>query len=160
MVFLAAEGKLIINTNLFIKFKYQYLKLCGLIKIKKSQIWSFDAIIGVIIFVGAFFTFYFLLKPQLDKPIDNLSKEAELIAEQLLSESSPLYVIKDGKIDEIRLQELLDEEFSSLKSKIRVKGDFCIHMEDQDGNIIYIGKNKDVTGIGSSEITISGVECQ
>jgi len=30
---------------------------------KKSQAWSMDIIFAVVIFIGAFFTFYFLAKP-------------------------------------------------------------------------------------------------
>ena len=126
---------------------------------KKSQAWSFDVIMAVIIFVGAFFAFYFLLKPRTENTIDTLREDAELIANELLSESSPLNVIVDGKIDEAKLQQLLAEDYSDLKSQIRVEGDFCIYLEDQEGNIIYISQSPDITGIGSPSISISDIPC-
>lgn len=124
---------------------------------KKSQAWSFDIIIGVILFVGAFLAFYVILKQQTEKPVDTLRDDAELIARALQTESSPLNVVESGKINEAKLQALLAQDYSTLKSQVRVKSDFCIYLEDQEGNVIYI--SQDVTGIGSPIIRISEIRC-
>lgn len=126
-------------------------------KIKKSQAWSFDIILAVIIFVGAFFVFYALLKPQTEKNLDTLQEDANLISQEMLSGSSILNVIEDGKINEEKLQQLLDEEYSTIKSQIRIESDFCIYLEDQDGNVIYLGSG--VPGVGSESIKIGDVPC-
>ena len=123
---------------------------------KKSQAWSFDIIIGVILFVGAFLAFYVILKQQTEEPVDTLREEAELIASELLSESSPLNVVENGKINEEKLQQLIGN-YPTLKSQVRVKSDFCIYLEDQEGNVIYI--SQDITGIGSPIIKISQIRC-
>ena len=131
-----------------------------MLKTKKSQAWSFDVILAVIIFVGAFFTFYALLKPQTQKNVDTLQQDAESIANELLSESSSLNIIQNGTIiNEAKLQLHLNEDYPALKSSVRVEGDFCIYLEDQDGNIIYISQSPPVSGVGSPKISISNVPC-
>jgi len=127
---------------------------------KKSQAWSFDVILAVIIFVGAFFVFYALTKPQVEKSADTLRSDAELIAKELLSESSPLNILDGSTIDEAKLQQLLSEDYPALKSQVRVEGNFCIYLEDQDGNVIYISREPDVTGVGSPTMSISSIPCQ
>lgn len=124
---------------------------------KKSQAWSLDIILAVILFAGSFFLIYFLLKPQGESSIDILSREAELVSIQFLTESSLFNLTVDGKLNETKLQQLIGD-YSNIKSKIKVKGDFCIYLEDQNGNIIYLANN--VTGIGSSKISIGNVTCQ
>lgn len=126
---------------------------------KKSQAWSFDIIIGVILFVGAFFAFYVILKQQTEEPVDTLRDDAELIASELLSETSPLNIVENGKINEGKLQQLIGN-YPALKSQVRIKSDFCIYLEDQEGNVIYITQSPDVTGIGSPEISVSEIECK
>ncbi len=125
---------------------------------KKSQAWSFDIIIAVILFIGAFFAFYVILKQQTEEPVETLRDDAELIANELLSETSPLNVIEDGKINEEKLQQLIGN-YPTLKSQVRIEGDFCIYLENQEGNIIYITQDPKVTGIGSPSIIVSEIPC-
>lgn len=124
---------------------------------KNSQAWSLDIIFAVLIFIGAFFLFYFLLGSKTESSIASLNEEAEFISNELFSENSILNITDDGIINETKLQQLIGN-YPSIKSKIRIDGDFCIYLEDQEGNIINIINN--VTGIGSSKINISNVTCQ
>ena len=123
---------------------------------KRGQAWSFDVILAVIIFVTAFFVFYFLLKPRTEKPVDTLRQDAEFIAHELLSNSSPFYIVESGKINETKLQDLIGN-YPALKNRIKVANDFCIYLEDEEGNIISINTN--VLGVGSSKIIISDKPC-
>lgn len=125
---------------------------------KKCQAWSFDVILAVVIFIGAFLLVYFLFKSEKESPVEALRNDAEIIANELLSDSSSLNVVENGKIDEQKLQQLLDESYGELKSKVRVKSDFCIYLEDNEGNVLYI--KQDVAGIGTDKIKISNVPCQ
>jgi hypothetical protein len=116
---------------------------------KKSQAFSFDVILAVIIFVGAFFIFYFLLNPGTDK-VEELRSCAELV-------SSALNITDQGAVSESQLQELIDGDYPTLKAKIRAGCDFCIYFEDQGGNIVYVRGG--ISGVGSSKINISGTPC-
>ena len=118
-------------------------------KIRKSQAWSFDVIIAVIIFVGAFFLFYFIFKPQTNT-VEELRSCAELV-------SSSLNLTEKGTINETKVQELVDADYPTLKAKIRAGCDFCIHFEDQQGFVIYIRSN--IIGVGSPKINISDIPC-
>ena len=124
---------------------------------KKSQAWSFDVILAVIIFVGAFFICYFLLKPQTENTVDVLRDDAEFIAREILSEASPINVVENGVINETKLEQLVGN-YSKLKSRVRVLNDFCIYLEDQRGNVVYLKSGG--AGVGSPKINISGVPCK
>jgi len=115
----------------------------------KSQAWSFDVIIAVIVFVSAFFLFYFLVNPQEDT-VENLKTCAEFISESL-------NFTETGEINDTLLQDLIDADYPTYKAKIRADCDFCIYLEDQKGDIIYIRSG--VSGIGSSKINISDIPC-
>ena len=52
----------------------------------------------------------------------------------------------------------LDEPVpSKFLEKMKVKNDFCIFLEDENGDIIYLSTNQ--PGVGSPKIKISGDPC-
>ena len=130
-------------------------------KRKKSQAWSFDVMIAVIVFLGVFFIFYSLLKSPAEDTVDALKNCAELIAGELPSESSAINIIEGGEINETKLQDLVDEAYLTLKQKVRAGCDFCIHLEDQMGNVIYVRSTIDenVTGIGTPNVKLTDIPC-
>lgn len=121
---------------------------------KKSQVWSFDVILAIIMLIVAFFIFYFLLKPQTENKFQDLKKEAALVAGEVLPN---ITISGTEQIDEDKLRILLEEAYPELKKKFRSGADFCIYFEDEQGNVVYIRPG--VTGLGSSEINVSGVPC-
>jgi len=127
---------------------------------KKSQAWSMDIIFAVVIFIGAFFTFYFLAKPSAQASVEGLQKDAQQVISEV-SGTSPVSVIIAGKVNETRLLGLVQQDYADIKRQLRIEGDFCIHFEDQSGNVIYIEKTEteNVTGLGSPKINISDIPC-
>ena len=128
-----------------------------MVQISKAQSWSIDIALGVIIFIAAFFVFYALLNANPDAKAKNLQEEASLIIKQIASEEAPLRIVDNKEINVSRINELKNISYEELKRKLRSKGDFCIYMEDEKGNLVLI--NNSYKGIGSPDINLSGTPC-
>lgn len=124
---------------------------------KASQVWSMDIMIAIVIFIGAIFVFYSILSDKYSSKTDELQDDASVVLENLASEGSDMGVIDGVQINVTRLEELLGKDYSEIKKKARIKNEFCIFFEDEDGNIIYI--SQDQAGIGSGKINLSNVPC-
>lgn len=120
--------------------------LGDLSEMKKSQAWSMDIMIAMVIFIGVIFVFYTILSTNEGDKIVELKDDALVIAENI-------NITKNISL----IEELLREDYSELKKKLRVKNEFCIFIEDEAGNVIYLSQDR--PGIGSGKIKISDVEC-
>src|SRR3989338_2772593 len=94
---------------------------------KKSQSWSIDVALGVIIFMAAFFIAYSLISGNDDLKIDALKKESLGIIKQVTSEDSNLKVVENNEISGQKLDELKDMDYKDLKRKLRAEREFCIY---------------------------------
>ncbi|MBI2542522.1 hypothetical protein HYV80_07500 [Candidatus Woesearchaeota archaeon] len=125
--------------------------------IKKSQSWSLDIVLGVIIFSAAFFIFYSLIDADSGTKAQNLKEEASSVTKQVASQEAPLRVVDKNEINITKLNELKNLSYADLKRRMRVEGDFCIYLEDDEGNLVLI--NNSYRGIGSPTINLSGTPC-
>ncbi len=116
----------------------------------KSQSFSMDVILGVIVILTAFFIFYAVLNPSPDAKLRNLKEE-------VASEDSMLRVVDNNMINESRVGMLKNISYDDLKRRLRVEGDFCIYVEDEKGSVVLI--NNTYIGVGSPNISLSGVSC-
>jgi hypothetical protein len=123
----------------------------------KAQTWSFDIIVAVVIFAVAFLLFYYLLGLGQSSEIRDLQTQAEIVGKEITLENSSFSIIENDTINPKRLEELAGKNYSKIKRKLRIEGDFCIYIEDQDGNIIPV--NDSVKAIGSPIINISDEPC-
>ena len=123
----------------------------------KAQSWYIDIVLGVILFMAALFIFYSLLNSNTGAKASNLKEEASLVIRQIGSEESPLSIVEDKEINLSRLNELKNLSYGELKRRLRIEGDFCIYIEDENGNIVLI--NNSYKGIGSPDINLSGTPC-
>ena len=57
-----------------------------------------------------------------------------------------------------QVEELINEQYPELKKKLRIKNEFCIYLEDDQGNVIYISEDR--ASIGSNKIVISDTPCE
>ena len=124
---------------------------------QKSQSWSIDIALGVIIFMAAFFIFYSLLNSNPNTKADNLKEEASIVIKQVTSEGSLIRIVDGNEINVSRLNELKNLSYDELKRMLRIEGDFCIYMEDDKGNLVLI--NNSYRGVGASNINLSGTPC-
>lgn len=123
----------------------------------KSQSWSIDIALGVIVFMAAFFVFYSLLNSNPSAKASDLKEQASLVIRQIGSEGAPLGVIVNNEINLSRLNELKNLSYDELKRRLRIEGDFCIYIEDEKGNLVLM--NNSYKGIGSPDINLSGTPC-
>ena len=137
--------------------------LCHNIKrtcMKKAQTWSTDVIIGVTIFLIMSILVLFIVGNFFEsKKFENLAGEGELISRGIRTspgQNAPGFL--DGaKLNKGRLDSFANLTYAQIKSAYGLSSDFCIHLEDENGNLINITGN--LTGIGSPKAKISGREC-
>ena len=124
---------------------------------KKSQSWSIDIILAVVLFMGAFFLFYSILSDDPAASAKNLKNDASLVIRQVSSEGLPVNILDRQQVNISKLNELKNLTYAELKSMLRVEGDFCIYMEDDKGYVVIV--NNSYKGIGSPKINISNTPC-
>ena len=127
-----------------------------MMKRKKAQSWSIDIILGVIVFLVAFFVFFIALGEDPTGKINRLKEEASSIIRQLVS-GEETRIVDGMEVNVSKTSKLKDTQYDELKRKFRVDSDFCIYVEDNKGNIVLI--NSSFKGIGASSINLSGAAC-
>jgi len=124
---------------------------------KKAQTWSIDVMIAVGIFIVVVISFFYIINQSKTTKTEELRTEGETIPDILIS-SEPeenLSAVVESIVSEERLEELAGKSYDELKRELGVKGDFYIHFEDEQGNIIYIDNKAEVVGIGSDKVGTS-----
>lgn len=76
--------------------------------------------------------------------------EAEKITEIILDEHGVSFA-NGSIINENKLKEIKKINYNDFKKSLNVKNDFCIYLEDENGNIILIK--------GSSKLSRDGLYC-
>ena len=123
----------------------------------KAQSWSIDIIIGIIVFIAAFFIFYELLNQNPNTRADSLKEDASIIIKQITTKDGAVRIVDGNEINVSRLNDLKNLSYDELKRRLRIEGDFCIYFEDKNGNLVLI--NNSYRGIGSASINLSGTPC-
>lgn len=112
---------------------------------------------AVVVFFTAFIIFYVIVSSNSGTKVSTLKKEASVVIKQIASDEY-LYKIVDGnELNASRLGQLKNISYDELKRMLRINGDFCIYIEDEQGNLVLI--NDSYRGIGSPNINLSGVPC-
>lgn len=129
----------------------------------KAQSWSIDITLGVFVFIAAIFIFYALLNANQNTKANTLKEEASTVIKQVASEDAPVSIVNNREVNAAKLKELKNlqtENYDELKRKLRIDGDFCIYMEDENGNIVLIqDESGGYKGIGSPGIDLGGTPC-
>lgn len=120
----------------------------------KAQTVSTDALIGIALFLMVLILFFAVSG---DTTSEKKVKELESESSKLASAVSGSSFVVGTKIVTERLEYLSTLSYSELKNYLGISADFCIHFEDEGGNVINITGNK--TGLGSGYIVIGGVNC-
>ncbi len=125
----------------------------------KAQTISADAMIAMALFMMAIIFFFAMSNEDSgEKQVKNLQSENSKLVQALSGEKNASESFVTGsKVNERKLDELSKLNYASLKDAIGVDADFCIHFEDDSGNVINISGNK--TGLGSPLISVGGVAC-
>jgi Tfp pilus assembly protein PilO len=129
------------------------------VHVGKGQAWSIDLVIGVLIFLLVIGLFYVLLIRNFDEDTSELEIASETIATKLVDEEGG--IISENQVNKDQLKALADKKYDDLKKELEIGTDFCIFLEDEEGNVINItdSSGNSFVGIGSSKINISGSAC-
>jgi len=126
---------------------------------KTSQAFSMDIMIAIVIFIGTAFVFYSIFSENQESKVEDLKEDASKVLKNIVSEDSGVGIVNGVEVNVTKLENLLGMEYSDIKKKIRINNEFCIFLEDGDGNVIYITTNPDQPGVGSDKINISDIPC-
>ena len=139
----------------------QKLVVITLLTDRKGQTWSTDAIVAVAIFIVVLMSFLFITgRSNNDKNLDLYADEASKIPELFArSQNDTLKFIDGNKVNIVKLNDLSLSDYDQLKFMLGINHDFCIHFEDDKGNVIFINQTYNITGIGSSRAKISNYSC-
>ena len=124
---------------------------------KRSQAVSMDVMLAIVIFIGTIFVFYVIFSASQTKTDKVLEKDASRVLKSVSSEGSDVGIMDGTELDEAKLEQLLGEDYKAIKDRIRTEKDFCIFLEDENGDIVYTSPGQ--PGIGSDKIKISDVPC-
>ena len=67
--------------------------------------------------------------------------------------------IVDNNLDKEKLKEFAAKNYDEIKAELGLENDFCIHFEDDKGNVIFINSTNNITGIGSPKAVIGNYTC-
>lgn len=122
----------------------------------KGQVWSLDLVIGMLVFLLAVGTIYSFLNVRTGKDPTPLRIESEVVATALTTgtDDPGLKVADQNQLDMNRLGTLAAEaevNYTQLKRRLGIDHDFCIYLQDEEGNLIYVKDTSGNTyaGIGS-----------
>lgn len=99
-----------------------------------------------------------------------LSKNAELITKALTGRSDQT-ILEDNKLEPAKIKEFIDQDkYEEIKSTLGLTGDFCIYIEDSNGNLIPVLVDDNdtpddpsddvyVNGIGSGDAVVNKQKC-
>ncbi len=116
----------------------------------KGQTWSTDAIIAVVIFVVVFMAFMYITgRSSESKKIDIFTEDASKIPGLFAQSKNNSFTFVEGnKINKEKLENLTNLTYQQLKSELGIKSDFCIHFEDENGNVVFINETAGLAGLG------------
>jgi len=119
---------------------------------RRGQAWSMDLIFGVIIFMLSIGVIYGILTSRQQNDVAAYRIESETIATKLAID--PRVQVTDGnQLDPAKLLALSKTSYDQLRADLGVQNDFCIFIEDEMGNIIYLVDPSDGTkyaGVGAN----------
>ncbi len=127
----------------------------------KGQTWSTDALVAVVIFMVVVVSFFYITGRSVDnKKLDDYADDAGRIPELFAgSSNSSLVFIQGNKVDVEKLENLTVLDYEQMKQQLGISSDFCIHFEDEKGNVIFINSTNNITGIGSPKAVIGNYTC-
>ena len=80
-----------------------------------------------------------------------LAKEDKEKITSLISDNQAFSITNGGIVDENKLKEIQNMDYNDIKKSLNAKNDFCIFIEDGNGNVI-ISK-------GSTKLSRDGIPC-
>ena len=124
---------------------------------RKSQSWSLDVILGVVVFFVALFIFYGVINASAPSKKDRLREDASLLSKLLTTDGSDVGIIVKNELNESKFISLKNVSYAELKSRVKIESDFCVYLEDDEGKVVPV--NFTYRGLGSGTINVTGIPC-
>lgn len=124
---------------------------------RKSQTWSADIILAIVVFLGAFFMFYYFVGSNPTAEANALKQEASVVIIQATTKNGTINILDNNTVSVNKFSDLKKIDYDELKSRLRIDGDFCLYLEDEKGNLVLVGNT--YKGLGSKGISIAGTPC-
>ena len=138
----------------------------------QGQSWSLDIVIAFVVFALVLAIFYSFLGQGSKTTTKDLSKESSVISSNLDSSTgiAKYPIIVSGTVNTNEIQTLYSTDYATLKNELGIRGEFCIYVVDQYGNLITVTYNDSAThnltektSVGNSaavnEFTLNGKSC-
>ena len=97
---------------------------------KKTRKWKVDELTMVFIVAIAIIALSLLLRKENDA-----KQSAEEITVRIIGNPN-LNLVKNGQVDQSQLNEIQKMDYQQLKNSIQSDSDFCLYIEDENGNVI------------------------
>jgi len=124
----------------------------------KAQVFTWDLLIGITIFLLAFVgVVVFLYYSETGLPLQNLVTEGRAISRSVTG-TTGVRLQGTNEIDTSKLQDLGQQDYQVIKSQLGVKSDFCIFLVDLHNQVYQFGDRISI-GSGSDDVKISGFNC-
>lgn len=129
----------------------------------RSQAWSLDLILGVIIFLSLSVLFLTILFSSGEETA--LRNDADRIYSQFDSESTPSTnygVFRGNSVSQEGLEALYNASYDEVRAELDISGDFCIVVVNEDtGGIKSIeGQEGNKSSFGDDRVEVSeGINC-
>jgi len=138
---------------------------------RKAQAWSLDLIIGVLIFMVAAGIVISLLTDRDNQDPAPLRVESEVVATKLVTQED-LQIAPGNQLNMAALYALAanaTKDYDATRGKLGVQNEFCIYLQDEEGNLIFIKDPSDLdesdgintyAGVGSAtgEVNLTSQE--
>ena len=98
--------------------------------VRDYRVRSFMGLLIILIFAGIFASYL-----NINNGIESESKKLLFSIE--VKNSGFGFVIND-EVNPIKLSEIINKDYQSIKNEAGIKSDFCIFFEDQQGNILNL----------------------
>jgi hypothetical protein len=119
-------------------------------------------LLAVVIFVSVILIFYVTMIPKQKPKMKDLQAESERLKLELEKNYELGFLVGD-EVNNTRFMMFIEnatENYTALKKKLGVKGEFCLFFVDNQGNIAPIGNSTtSLVGVGNSSFVIAGDNC-
>ena len=117
-----------------------------------GQVFSLDLIIAVVVFIATFLAFYGFITYILVEPEEKvLARESEHVA-TAIGTAGKQQVIGAQQLQLDKLIEIGGMPEEEHKHELGVKNDFCLYLEDEQGNLVVLPTGK--TSIGNEKAVL------
>lgn len=101
-----------------------------------------------LVLIVAIVTMVASIYDKLNKPTE---MEAEKITDMILDDHDISFA-NNGVVDENKLKEIRNMDYADFKKSLKAKNDFCVYIEDENGNVILVK--------GSGKLNGDGLNCR